>query len=132
MAIKMRNRVSTEFNMASMTDIVFLLLIFFMVTSTQISPNGLEVTLPKSSAQVKKIPHIAVSINANLEYAINKAIVPFDVIEAQLQKELAGQEEPSVVLFVDEVVPTGETVKIMDIANRNRWKFTLATKAPGM
>ena len=114
--------------MSSMTDIVFLLLIFFMVTSTQIAPNGLQVTLPQSSSQVKFIPHVSVSINAAGQYAVNTDILPFEQVEPRLRQELAGQEEPAIVLRVDKDVPTGETVKIMEIANRNRWKFTLATQ----
>ncbi len=128
MAIQARNKISTSFNMSSMTDIVFLLLIFFMVTSTQIAPNGLQVSLPQSTSQVKLIPHVSVSIDENLRFAVNKDIVDFDNLESRLKQELAGQEEPAIVLRVDKTVPTGETVKIMEIANRNRWKFTLATQ----
>ena len=128
MAIGSRNKVDASFNMSSMTDIVFLLLIFFMVTSTMIAPNGLQVTLPKSSSQTTSKPHVSVSINAANQFAINSEVVPFENIEALLKQELAGQEKPSIVLRVDKDVPTGETVRIMDIANRNRWKFTLATK----
>lgn len=128
MAIKSRNKISTEFQLSSMTDIVFLLLIFFMVTSTQIAPNGLQVTLPKSTSQLKQIPQVSVSINAQLQFAVNKNIVPFEQLEILLKQELAKQAEPSIVLRVDKDVPTGETVKIMEIANRNRWKFTLATQ----
>ena len=128
MAIQARNKISTSFNMSSMTDIVFLLLIFFMVTSTQIAPNGLQVSLPQSTSQVKLIPHVSVSIDENLRFAVNKDIVEFENLEARLKQELAGQEEPAIVLRVDKIVPTGETVRIMEIANRNRWKFTLATQ----
>lgn len=128
MAIQSRNKISTEFQLASMTDIVFLLLIFFMVTSTQIAPNGLQVTLPQSTSQLKQIPQVSVSINAQLQFAVNKNIVPFEQLEVLLKQELAKQAEPSIVLRVDKDVPTGETVKIMEIANRNRWKFTLATQ----
>ncbi|MCQ2959053.1 MAG: biopolymer transporter ExbD [Bacteroidales bacterium] len=128
MAIEARNKIGTSFNMSSMTDIVFLLLIFFMVTSTQIAPNGLQVTLPQSSSQVKLIPHVSVSIDANGRFAVNTTVVPFEEVENRLKQELAGQDEPAIVLRVDKDVPTGETVRIMEIANRNRWKFTLATK----
>lgn len=128
MAIRPRNKISAEFSMSSMTDIVFLLLIFFMVTSTQIAPNGLQVTLPKSSSQITQKPTVSVSINENLQFAVNMEIIPFENLETYLQQELAGQEEPSIVLRVDTKVPTGETVKVMEIASRNRWKFTLATQ----
>ncbi|MFO7868529.1 MAG: biopolymer transporter ExbD [Bacteroidales bacterium] len=128
MAIGSRNKVNAQFSMSSMTDIVFLLLIFFMVTSTQIAPNGLQVTLPKSSSQMSDRPTVSVSINSDLQFAINTDIVPFEEIETQLQNELRGTSNPTIVLRVDTNVPTGETVKIMDMANRNRWKFVLATK----
>jgi len=128
MAIQARNKIGTSFNMSSMTDIVFLLLIFFMVTSTQIAPNGLQVTLPQSTSQVKLIPHVSVSIDKEGRYAVNTEVVPFEALESKLKAALAGQEEPAIVLRVDTEVPTGETVRIMEIANRNRWKFTLATK----
>ncbi|MBO4778613.1 MAG: biopolymer transporter ExbD [Bacteroidales bacterium] len=128
MAIQARNKISTSFNMSSMTDIVFLLLIFFMVTSTQIAPNGLQVTLPQSSSQVKLIPHVSVSITKDMQYAVNKEPVDFANLEARLKQELAGQEEPAIVLRADKDAPTGATVGVMEIANRNRWKFTLATQ----
>ncbi|HRS17943.1 MAG TPA: biopolymer transporter ExbD [Bacteroidales bacterium] len=128
MAIVSRNKVSTEFNMSSMTDIVFLLLIFFMVTSTQISPNGLQVSLPKSSNQVTPNQRTSVSITPDLQFAIEKEIVPFEQLESALIAKLQGEQEPTILLRVDKDVPTGETVKVMDIANRNKWKFVLATK----
>jgi|SRR5690554_2173460 len=128
MAIGSRNKVNAQFSMSSMTDIVFLLLIFFMVTSTQIAPNGLQVTLPKSSSQMSERPTVSVSINSNLQFAVNTEIVPFEELETRLLSILKNQPEPTIVLRVDTDVPTGETVKIMDIANRNRWKFVLATK----
>lgn len=128
MAIGSRNKVSTEFNMSSMTDIVFLLLIFFMVTSTQISPNGLQVTLPKSANQVTPNQRTSVSITPDLQFAIEKQIIPFGQLEDALKTKLQGEAEPTILLRVDKDVPTGETVKVMDIANRNKWKFVLATK----
>jgi len=128
MAIGTRNKVNAGFSMSSMTDIVFLLLIFFMVTSTQIAPNGLQVTLPKSGNQTGEKAQVAVTINSSNQFAINTEIVPFGELESRLKTKLIGQEKPSILLRVDKTVPTGETVKIMDMANRNRWKFTLATK----
>lgn len=131
MAIGSRNKVSANFNMSSMTDIVFLLLIFFMVTSTMISPNGLEVTLPSGNTQVSNNAQVSVSINKDLQYAINNNLVPPQQLEVLLQKEFAGQEKPWLLLRADKDVPTGETVKVMEIASRNKWKFTLATKPTG-
>jgi len=126
--IRSRNKVSAEFNMSSLTDIIFLLLIFFMVTSTQISPNGLQVTLPKSANQVTPNQRTSVSITPDLQFAIEKQIIPFEQLEDALKTKLQGEAEPTILLRVDKDVPTGETVKVMDIANRNKWKFVLATK----
>ena len=128
MAIGSRNKVDASFNMSSMTDIVFLLLIFFMVTSTMIAPNGLAVSLPKSSAQTTEKQHLSVSINAANQFAVNNEILPFEQLEPTLKQQLAGQEKPSIVLIVDKDVPTGESVKIMDMAYRNKWKFVLKTQ----
>ena len=128
MPIRSRNKVSAEFNMSSLTDIIFLLLIFFMVTSTQISPNGLQVTLPKSANQVTPNQRTSVSITPDLQFAIEKQIIPFEQLEDALKTKLQGEAEPTILLRVDKDVPTGETVKVMDIANRNKWKFVLATK----
>ena len=128
MAIKSKNKVSIDFNMSSMSDMVFLILIFFMISSTQISPNGLQVALPKSSNQISSKQHVSVSITKDLQYAINSDFIAYENLEGRLQQVLAKESEPTLILRVDKDVPTGETVKIMDIASRNRWKFVLATK----
>lgn len=125
MALKSNNKVSAAFNMSSMTDIVFLLLIFFMIASTKVSENGLEVSLPTSDKRLPNKPSISVSIDKNLRYAVDKQEVLFSDIEPLLRQKLAGSEKPSLALWVDKNVPTGETVKIMDIAARNKWKFVL-------
>ncbi len=127
MAIKRRNKIDAGFSMASMTDIIFLLLVFFMITSTMINPNGLEVSLPKSSNQVKDKPSIAVSINKDLQFAIDKELIDFEMIEASLKSKLSNIEEPSISLHVDKTVPVEEVVKIMNIAKNNRWRLVLAT-----
>lgn len=128
MAIKSKNKVNVDFNMSSMSDMVFLILIFFMISSTQISPNGLQVALPQSSNQISGKQHVSVSITKDLQYAINSDVVTLESLESQLQSALANQTEPTIILRVDKDVPTGETVRIMDIASRNKWKFVLATK----
>jgi len=113
--------------MASMTDLVFLLLIFFMLTSTLVTSSALDVILPKSKAQSVNKASITVTIDADLKVSVNDAVVPMDQLELQLLS-LAGQDpERLVILRADESVPTGETVRIMDIAYRNRLKLVLAT-----
>jgi len=111
-----------------MTDIVFLLLIFFLITSTMIHPNALELTLPKSSNQASDKPATAVSITKDLKYAVEREFVNFDQIEPLLKQKLSGNEKPSVALHVDASVPMEEVVKVMNIAKNNKWRLILATK----
>lgn len=127
MAIRSKNKVSTNFSMSSMTDIVFLLLIFFVITSTLISPNALKLLLPKSSSKTLSKQTISVSITKELEYYVNQDKVTFENIESILQQQLAGEEEPGVILHAEKSVPIEEAVKVMDIANRNKYKLVLAT-----
>lgn len=127
MKLSSRNKVSPEFNMSSMTDLVFLLLIFFMLTSTLVTPAALDVVLPKSKAQTVKKATVSVTIDKDFQYSVGPNVVSVDEIETYLLQEVAKNAESVVVLRVDETVPTGKTVQIMDIAYRNRIKLVLAT-----
>jgi len=127
MALRSKNKISTNFSMSSMTDIVFLLLIFFVITSTLISPNALKLLLPKSSSKTLTKQTISVSITKELDYFINQDKVAFENIEAILKQQLANEEEPGIILHAEKSVPIEEAVKVMDIANRNKYKLVLAT-----
>ena len=127
MALKSRNKVSPNFNMSSMTDIVFLLLIFFMLTSTLVSPNALKLLLPNSKSKTLEKQTISVSINKELEFYINENQVLESSIENQLKKLLIGQVEPAIILHADKTVDIEYVVKVMDIAYRNKYKIVLAT-----
>ena len=127
MKLSSRNKVSPEFNMSSMTDLVFLLLIFFMLTSTLVTPAALDVVLPKSKAQTVKKATISVTIDKDFQYSVGPNVVSVDEIETYLLQEVAKNAESVVVLRVAESVPTGKTVQIMDIAYRNKIKLVLAT-----
>jgi biopolymer transport protein ExbD len=124
MNLRSRSKVSAEFSMASMTDLVFLLLIFFMLTSTLVTSSALDVILPKSKAQSVNKASITVTIDADLKVSVNDAVVPMDQLELQLLSLARQDPERLVILRADESVPTGETVRIMD---RNRLKLVLAT-----
>ena len=128
MALRSKNKVSAAFSMSSMTDIVFLLLIFFMLTSTLVTTNALDLVLPNSTAQTVKKQRVSVSINENFEYFIDKEAVEQKYIEARLIDKLAGQDEQVVVLRVDKSVPIEYAVEVMDIAYRNKFKIVLATQ----
>jgi biopolymer transport protein ExbD len=127
MELRGRNKVKAEFSMASMTDIVFLLLIFFMLTSTLVTTSALDLVLPKSKAQTVKRQDVTVSISPNLEFKVQDQVVSEAELERSLLRAVGGIEDAVVVLRSDESVPTGVTVKVMDIAYRNRLKMVLAT-----
>tara|TARA_B110000444_G_scaffold5886_1_gene5458 strand:- start:262 stop:657 length:396 start_codon:yes stop_codon:yes gene_type:complete len=128
MGLRSKHKVSATFSMSSMTDIVFLLLIFFMLSSTLVTTNALDLVLPNSTAQTVKKQRVSVSINENFEYFIDKEAVELKYIEAQLIDKLAGQDEQVVVLRVDKSVPLEYAVEVMDIAYRNKFKIVLATQ----
>ena len=128
MAIRSKNKVSTNFNMSSMTDIVFLLLVFFIIASTLISPNALEVLLPKATSNPQPQPQtVNVSITEDLKYFVNKDEVDKTQVEEQLLALVEGEENPGIILRAEKSVPIENVVLIMDIANRNKLKLVLAT-----
>ncbi len=120
--------------MSSMTDIVFLLLIFFLVTSTLINPNALKLLLPKSTGQVSAKATVSLSIadhgDGYYSYHINgdKNPVQFADIEDGLIELLQAEEDPTFSIYADETVPVGEVVKVMNIAKRNHYKVIMATR----
>ena len=112
-----------------MTDIVFLLLVFFIIASTLISPNALEVLLPKaSSTPGPQKQTVNVSITDDLRYYVNKDEVSESDIENTLLSLVEGEEDPGIILRAEQSVPIQNVVVIMDIANRNELKLVLATE----
>ncbi len=126
MKLRGRNKVSPDFSMASMTDIVFLLLVFFMLTAN--SPNALDLLLPKAKGKSTNTQNVSVSINKNLEYFVNNQKINGEYIEIELKKALEGQEKPTIILRAEENVAIKEAVNVMDIANRNNYKVILAVR----
>jgi len=111
-----------------MTDIVFLLLIFFMLTSTLVSPNALKLLLPSSKAKTLEKQTISVSITKDLYFYVNEEKVAESNLENQLKLVLEAQMEPAIILHTDKSVDIEHVVKVMDIAYRNKYKIVLATK----
>lgn len=127
MNLRGRNKVNAEFNMSSMTDIVFLLLIFFMIAvTTMTTTNALDLVLPNSSGQADEIETVSVSVDDKLNYYIDKQRFPEEELENALKTQLNGQKEPNIVLHVAKGVPIENAVKVMDIAYRNKFKIVLA------
>jgi len=128
MELRGRNKVSPNFNMSSMTDIVFLLLIFFMLTSTIVTTNALDLLLPKANAKTNNNQNIAVSIDSKLNYYIDRTPVEEGQIEGKLINLLAGDKEPAIIIRAEKSVPIENVVKVLDIARRNKYKAVLATQ----
>ncbi len=129
MAIGSRNKVSVSFSMSSMTDIVFLLLIFFIIVSTMVSPNALKVLLPKSAAKTTSPQTVSVSISPDIQYYLNGNLVSTETLESGIINAVGQAEKPGIVLHCDQSVPLEHAVKVMDIANRNKFELVLATRA---
>ena len=134
MAFKRSTKVISEIGSTSMTDLVFLLLIFFLITSTLVNPNALKLLLPKSTGQVSAKPTVSVSIKdwgeERYTYHINgeETPVPFEQVEDNLISILQSEEDTTFSIYSDESVPIKEIVGVMNIAKRNHYKVILATQ----
>lgn len=128
MNIRGRNKVTPEFNMSSMTDIVFLLLIFFMLASTLVTTNAIDILLPKASGKTENKKSVAVSIKKDLTYYIDQKQINTPELESELINLLQEEESPTIVLRAEKSVPVDNVVQVMDIANRNKFKVILAVK----
>lgn len=127
MALKRNNTVSASFSMSSMSDMVFLLLIFFLVTSTLISPNALKLLLPKSNSQVAAKPTTSVSITPDGHYFIETSPVSTADLQMILQDKMKTEEDPTIALHADKSCTVEQVVVVMNIAKNNKWKLILAT-----
>ncbi len=123
-----RNKVSPEFNMSSMTDIVFLLLIFFMLTSTLVTVSAIDVLLPKAGGQTENKKAIAVSITDKSQYYIDKTLVSSANLENKIKGMMANDPNQVLVIRGDKEAPYDKVMKVIDIANRNKFKMILAVK----
>lgn len=134
MAIKSQNKISTEFSMASMSDLVFLLLIFFMLTSTLVSPNAIKLLLPSSSSKTIAKQTTTVYINDLNQFFVNEAPATDLTMQQLLTQSLIGQTEGVVVLRADRTVPVQYVVTVIDAINqmnevlKTKHKVILATK----
>ena len=133
MALKKRNKASASFSMSSMTDLVFLLLIFFMITSTVVTPSAIKLLLPQSSSQATARPLTRVYIDEHINFYVaegknQEQQVAFEDIEPFLQQVVLEEPEMYIALYADESVPYREIVKVLNIANKNKFKLVIATR----
>lgn len=127
MALKARNRIEPSYPVAGMTDIIFLLLIFFVLTSTLVQPNALNVQLPQSNSQVSAKPLTSVSITRDLQFYVETTPVSQDQLESEIIKRLQFREDPTLAIHIDRTVPVEYLVIVMNIARRNDYRVIMAT-----
>ena len=124
-----RNKVSAEFNMSSMTDIVFLLLIFFMLASTLVTVNAIDVILPKAGGKTENKGVVSVSITSDGEYFVNSDKIDLVDLESSLLKMFADENAGKTLIIRGDQKSNYENVmNVIDIANRNKIKMILAVK----
>ena len=124
MSFGQRNKIQVDGNMSSMTDLVFLLLIFFVILST-LASNGVNVELPQSKGTTSVTPRLTVSIMADGSYHLNGGAVAKEDLERLIQLRMEGSTDDVVYLQVDTSVPTGSTVELIGMAKANNWKVML-------
>ncbi len=128
MNLRGRNKVDPNFNMSSMTDIVFLLLIFFMLTSTLVTVSAIDVLLPKAGGKTENNSSVAVTITKDSDFFIDKSKVSSTNLEQELLLKVGTNKEKTVVIRGDQNVPYKNVMRVIDIANRNKLKMILAVK----
>lgn len=128
MAIKQENKVDPTFNMSSMTDMIFLLLIFFMLTSTFVTPSGLDISTPTSKSANKVLPKVNVSITKEGEYFVNEGKMPLSFIEDELRTLLQGTEGGTVVISADKDVSVQLLVNVAGIAAKLKAKTSISVR----
>jgi len=123
MAIKSRNKRSVDFSTASMSDLVFLLLIFFMLTSTLVSPNAIKLLLPSSSSKTMAKQTVTIYINDKFNYFVGEERVSKNSLEGKIDRSLAGELNASVVLRSDKTVPLQYVINVIDAVNNINTKY---------
>jgi biopolymer transport protein ExbD len=127
MALSQRNKISINFSSTGMTDVVFNLLIFFMLTSTLVHPTALKLLLPKGSAQTSAKPQTTVSITADQRYYVEQQQVTLTELEAVLKEKLGSNPDTYISLHADKTVPFESVVQVLNIAQANNYKLIIAT-----
>ncbi|MCF1752919.1 ExbD/TolR family protein [Mariniradius sediminis] len=126
MGLQSKHKVDAAFSMSSMTDIIFLLLIFFMLTSSFITPSGLPVNLPSSETSDIVMQEVTVSVTKDLRFSVNDKVISREQIKSELTTLLQGKKG-QVVLHIDKTVPVEYLVEIGGIAASLEANVSIAT-----
>lgn len=127
MGLKTRNKVDPAFSMSSLADIIFLLLIFFLITSKMVTPNALPVKRPTSSQTTSVTPSARITVNDQLQYFVDGKEVMFPELGAAVERAIAGKEKPVVVLDMDKSNSIDKLVELYDLASELQFELVLST-----
>ncbi len=128
MNLRRRHRTASEVYSHSLNDIMFFLLLFFLITSTMATPSVLKLLLPNSKTGIQTVKHpIVIAVTEDLQFVVNQKVVARDGVEPAVVAEIAGQTDPTALLKVDKNVPWQEVVFLLDIGNKNKIKMVAAT-----
>jgi biopolymer transport protein ExbD len=131
MNLRNKNKFRPEVSTSSLSDIMFFLMLFFLIMSTMISPSVIKLTLPKSqyNQKIQKV-NIAISITKDLKYYINNSQVEFNQLENGIKSMSKASAEQTIVIRCEDNVPVQKLVDVMQIGNKLKIKMILATKSP--
>jgi biopolymer transport protein ExbD len=124
-----KHRFSAEIGASSMSDIMFFLMLFFLIVSTLVNPSVIKLMLPKAkSSQTLSKQQFTLDVAPDKTYYLNNRLLAFDQIEPQLKSMISGITEPTIVLRVDQTLTVQDLVDILEIGNRLKVKMVMATK----
>jgi len=126
MSMKMRNKVDPNFNMSSLADIIFLLLIFFLITSKMVTPSAVPIKRPKTSMKTSVTPVAHITVTDQLRYYVDNQAVTFGTLEGVLRNKIAGEDDPVVILDMDKSLSIERLVELYDLANNLQVQLVLS------
>lgn len=127
-----RHKKTAEMHNSALNDILFILLLFFLIVSTLANPNVIKLSVPRGTSNTKAKQTVVVSIDQNRHYYVGTKKVPFERLKDMLMPALANENlEPTIVINAEKSVPVEDVVNVMEIANKLGAKVVLATKKPG-
>ena len=131
MNLRKRKKITAEVATSSMNDIMFFLMLFFLIMSTLLNPNVVKLTLPSSKHnQALRQKEVTISVTKDMQYFVNNAPVTYAMLEPLLTNELAKSKDLTVILRCDSGLTIQDLVTVLEIGNKLKVKMVLATKAP--
>ena len=131
MNLRAKNKFRAEVSTSSFNDIMFFLMLFFLIASTLVNPSVIKLTLPKSQHnQTMRKTEISLSITKDLKYYLNNKVIAFDLLENELSISVKTLKDPTIVIRCDHEIPVQKLVDVMQIGSKLKIKMILATKSP--